>query len=87
MVASIRCEEISKDQLSALAKDQAWITLLHASSEGLVSNFGQRAASLMSSCLAGSAIWALCESILTVWCTIYAGQQGMMKRRATLRRA
>ena len=55
MVASIRCEEISKDQLAALAKDQAWITLLHSSSEGLVSHFGQRAASLMSSCLAGGA--------------------------------
>ena len=55
MVASIRCEEISKDQLAALAKDQAWITLLHASSEGLVAHFGQRTASLMSSCLAGGA--------------------------------
>jgi hypothetical protein len=54
MVANIRCAEIAADQLAALQKDQAWLALGQEAATGVVPRFGERAASLISSNLAGA---------------------------------
>jgi hypothetical protein len=53
MVANIRCEEIAADQLAALLEDQAWASLKGEASAGVVADFGQRASTLLHSCLTG----------------------------------
>jgi Root hair defective 3 GTP-binding protein (RHD3) len=55
MVANIRCEEIAADQLAALLEDQAWASLKGEASAGVVADFGQRASTLLHSCLTGIA--------------------------------
>lgn len=55
MVANIRCAEIAADQLAALQRDQAWLALAQESALGVVPGFGDRAASLIDSSLAGVA--------------------------------
>ena len=61
MVANIRCAEIAADQLAALQKDQAWLALGQEAATGVVPAFGERAASLISSNLAGALVSAHCD--------------------------
>ena len=63
MVANIRCAEIAADQLAALQKDQAWLALGQEAATGVVPSFGERAASLISSNLAGALVHA---SVITL---------------------
>jgi hypothetical protein len=58
MVANIRCEEIAADQLAALLEDQAWASLKGEAAAGVVADFGQRASTLLHSCLTGISISA-----------------------------
>ncbi|KAI8462488.1 MAG: root hair defective 3 GTP-binding protein [Monoraphidium minutum] len=53
MVANVRCEDIKADQLAAFAGDQAWQALAEEAGEGLVRDFGPRAAGLKDSCVDG----------------------------------
>ena len=53
MVANIRCGEILNDQLRALREDQAWTSLVQASQQHLVPDFGSQASNLLESCLSG----------------------------------
>eukprot|EP00877_Chromochloris_zofingiensis_P002056 jgi/Chrzof1/11851/Cz06g12110.t1 len=53
MVANIRCNEIKDDQLRNFLADQAWQTLEQEASQSLVPGFGERAYSLMDSCIRG----------------------------------
>lgn len=53
MVANIRCSEILNDQLRALREDQAWTSLVQASQQHLVPDFGSQASNLLESCLSG----------------------------------
>ena len=53
-MANIRCEEIAADQLAALLGDQAWALLKGEAAAGVVSDFGQRASTLLHSCLTGT---------------------------------
>lgn len=53
MVANVRCEDIKNDQLAAFTSDQAWGALVADADEGLLRDFGARAAGLRDSCLDG----------------------------------
>lgn len=53
MVANVRCEDIKNDQLAAFTADQAWTSLVADAGEGLLRDFGIRAAGLRDSCLDG----------------------------------
>ena len=53
MVANVRCEDIKNDQLAAFTADQAWDTLVADADDGLLRDFGKRAAGLRDSCLGG----------------------------------
>lgn len=61
MVANIRCAEIAADQLAALQRDQAWLGLVQEAAASVVPGFGERAASLIDSNLAGAQVVHGCQ--------------------------